>query len=172
MNVILIGFMGSGKTTIGKMLSGAARYRFTDTDELIELREKRKINDIFATDGEEYFRDLETAVIKEIANTMDRTVISVGGGLPVRDENRTYMKKNAVTIYLRATVDSLCKRLGGDTTRPLLKGDDLRQRIESLMEKRSRIYEEAADFVLDTDSLLPSEVVEKLLEFLKQCDAV
>lgn len=172
MNVILIGFMGSGKTTIGKMLSGAAGYRFTDTDELIELREKRKINDIFATDGEEYFRDLETAVIKEIANTMDRTVISVGGGLPVRDENRTYMKQNAVTVYLRATVDSLCKRLGSDTTRPLLKGDDLRKRIESLMEKRSRIYEEAADFVLDTDSLLPSEVVEKLLEFLKQCDAV
>jgi len=163
-NIILIGFMGSGKTTFGKWLAGSWNMSFCDTDELIETKEGRTINDIFSKEGEEYFRDLETEMIKALIDErVDRTlqdialaesaVISVGGGLPVRPENRELMRRLGICVYLRTSKEELVRRLQSDTTRPLLAGGRLEKKISSLMAERKDIYESAADVILDTDNM-------------------
>ena len=91
-SIVLIGFMGSGKTTLGKWIAREHGYTFLDTDDMIEEEQQRSINDIFAKEGEEYFRDLETDMIRSLADRDDKVVISVGGGLPVREVNRELMR--------------------------------------------------------------------------------
>jgi shikimate kinase len=150
--------MGSGKTTLGKWIAENQGYIFVDTDELIETEEGRTINEIFATDGEEYFRNLETQVIGRLAEDDRKLVISVGGGLPVRDENRKLMRRAGRVVYLNTGVDELERRLKGDTTRPLLAGSDLRKKITDLMEKRERLYLDAADVVVDTENRTFEEI--------------
>jgi shikimate kinase len=157
-SIVLIGFMGSGKTTLGKWIAENQGYIFVDTDELIETEEGRTINEIFATDGEEYFRNLETEVIGRLAEDDRKLVISVGGGLPVRDENRKLMRRAGRVVYLNTGVDELERRLKGDTTRPLLAGSDLRKKITDLMEKRERLYLDAADVVVDTENRTFEEI--------------
>jgi shikimate kinase len=157
-SIVLIGFMGSGKTTVGKWIAENQGYIFVDTDELIEAKEGRTINEIFATDGEEYFRNLETQVIGGLAEDDRKLVISVGGGLPVRDENRKLMRRAGRVVYLNTGVDELERRLKGDTTRPLLAGSDLRKKITDLMEKRESLYFDAADVVVDTENRTFEEI--------------
>jgi shikimate kinase len=157
-SIVLIGFMGSGKTTLGKWIAENQGYIFVDTDELIETEEGRTINEIFATDGEEYFRNLETQMIGRLADDDRKLVISVGGGLPVRDENRKLMRRAGRVVYLNTGVDELERRLKGDTTRPLLAGSDLRKKITDLMEKRERLYLDAADVVVDTEKRTFEEI--------------
>lgn len=149
-SIVLIGFMGSGKTTLGKWIAREHGYTFLDTDDMIEEEQQRSINDIFAKEGEEYFRDLETDMIRSLADGDDKVVISVGGGLPVREVNRELMRHVGKVVYLRTTVDELEKRLKGDTKRPLLAGGNVREKIISLMDKREALYLDAADIVVDT----------------------
>lgn len=170
-NIILIGFMGSGKTTFGGWLEKTEGKARVDTDEYIVAREGRSINDIFETEGEEYFRKLETEVLREFADRgMDNTVISAGGGLPVREENGVLLKKLGSVVYLRAETDTLVKRLKADRTRPLLRGGNLRQRIEKLMEQREEIYKQRADLILDTDRLTFEEMYERIVEYENSCN--
>ncbi len=151
-NIILIGFMGSGKSSIGRYMEQEQGYKLIDTDEYIEYKQSDTISNIFATKGEEYFRNLETECIKELINAGTLgAVISVGGGLPVKVENRELLKELGKVVYLRASVDTLVKRLSGDSTRPLIQGGDLRTKITDLFGKREAIYEEVADIVIDTD---------------------
>lgn len=149
-SIVLIGFMGSGKTTLGRWIAREHGYTFLDTDDMIEEEQQRSINDIFAKEGEEYFRDLETDMIRSLADRDDKVVISVGGGLPVREVNRELMRHVGKVVYLRTTVDELEKRLKGDTKRPLLAGGNVREKIISLMDKREALYLDAADIVVDT----------------------
>lgn len=149
-SIVLIGFMGSGKTTLGKWIAREHGYTFLDTDDMIEEEQQRSINDIFAKEGEEYFRDLETDMIRSLADRDDKVVISVGGGLPVREVNRELMRHVGKVVYLRTTVEELEKRLKGDTKRPLLAGGNVREKIISLMDKREALYLDAADIVVDT----------------------
>lgn len=149
-SIVLIGFMGSGKTTLGRWIAREHGYTFLDTDDMIELKQQRSINDIFASEGEEYFRDLETDMIKSLADRDDKVVISVGGGLPVREVNRKLMRRAGKVVYLRTSVDELEKRLKGDTKRPLLAGGNVREKIIALMDKREALYFDAADVVVDT----------------------
>ena len=150
-NIILIGFMGSGKTTFGKWIANKYGMKFCDTDEYIENTEQRTINDIFAKDGEEFFRNLETATIEKLCGELENAVISVGGGLPVRKINRELLKKLGLVVYLNTSTDDLVKRLSKDTKRPLLKGADIRTRITTLMEQREDLYKEASDIIIETD---------------------
>lgn len=158
-NIILIGFMGSGKSSVGRYMEESEGFALIDTDEYIEKQQNDSINNIFANKGEEYFRNLETECIKELITlNTDMTVISVGGGLPMRGENQKLLKELGKIVYLRATVDTLVSRLMGDTIRPLLKGGDLRQKITELFEKREATYEGIADIVIDTDNYSPKEI--------------
>ncbi len=166
-NIILIGFMGSGKSSVGRYMEESEGFALIDTDEYIEKQQNDSINNIFANKGEEYFRNIETECIKELITlNIDMTVISVGGGLPMRGENQKLLKELGKIVYLRATVDTLVSRLMGDTTRPLLKGGDLRQKITELFEKREATYEGIADIVIDTDNYSPKEIYNIIKERL------
>jgi shikimate kinase len=161
-HIILIGFMGSGKSTVGKALAKDLNIPFIDTDEKIEKETGRIINDIFRESGEAYFRDLETEALKDLLKKKERQVIAVGGSLPVRKENRDYLKQLGKVIYLTASVSTLVERLSGDATRPMLQGDDLKKRIETLMEQRGALYDEAADVEVATDGKTLREVIEEI----------
>ena len=180
MNIYLIGFMGSGKTTLGRELAKALDYNFFDTDEAIEMRRQCSINEIFANEGEEYFRDLETRIVKDLWEEAAESkknkekkirgkVVSVGGGLPVREENRRYMREAGLVIYLSAGIDELVKRLSNDTTRPLLANADgetgLREKISTLMQKREDIYENAADFTLVTEDKAINDCIDEIIAY-------
>ena len=151
-NIILIGFMGCGKSTVGIKLSYRLRRALEDTDKLIEKEEGRTISEIFATDGEPYFRSLETECLKKLIQTTDGKIISVGGGLPIREENHALLKELGTVIYLRATPETVYERVKHDTTRPLLQGDNPQEKIRRLLQERTPVYEQAADFVIDVDN--------------------
>lgn len=133
-NIILTGFMASGKTTIGGELAKMMGYAFADTDAMVEKSEGRTINEIFAADGEEYFRNAETEIAQKVSE-MSSTVVSTGGGMVMRAENVEYMRKNGIVFYLDTDFDVIVARLkNAAATRPLANGQDfdaLRARYES-----------------------------------------
>ena len=137
-NIVLIGFMGSGKTTFGRWVSRRHNRKFYDTDEYIEKKQNTTISEIFAMKGEEAFRDMETETVKELSDTLDNCVISVGGGLVLREVNRELLRKLGTVVYLKASEEELCKRLSKDTKRPLLQGGFTRRYIT--LWSREKIY--------------------------------
>ena len=158
MNIVLIGFMGSGKTTVGKALSVKCGREFLDTDALIESKESRKISEIFAKEGEGHFRKLEYAVLNNLTEAKDK-IISTGGGIVTYPDNRGLLKKAGKVVYLRVKPETVVKRLEGDESRPLLMGDDKLSKVENLLSSRKAMYEEAADIIIDVDYLLVEEIV-------------
>ena len=166
-HVILIGFMGCGKSSVGKALADAVGIPFVDTDGMIEEQAGRKINDIFREDGEEYFRELETSVLKQLLSAQERKVIAVGGGLPVREINREYLKRLGTVVYLLAKVETLTGRLEGDNTRPMLRGGELKKRIETLMDARGELYGEAADVCVETDDKDFEQIVKEIMAYVR-----
>ena len=150
-HIILIGFMGCGKSTVGIRLSYRLRRSLTDTDKLIEKEQKCSISEIFAKRGEAHFRELETECLRTLLERNGSEIISVGGGLPVKEENRKLLKKLGVVFYLRATADTIYERVKHDTTRPLLQDKNPMEKIRTLMAERSAIYEMAADVIIDVD---------------------
>ena len=166
-NIILEGFMGSGKTTVSEILSDRLGLELMDTDATIEDTEGRNISSIFREDGEEAFRDMETELLTMIAGDHLRDmVISLGGGMPVREKNRELLKKSGKVVYLKASPETIYERVKGDTTRPLLQGEDPLLRIKELMEGRSDVYDEAADLIIDTDNKTPDEICDEIIREL------
>ena len=161
MNIILAGMPGCGKSTVARILGKKLNFRVVDTDELI-VEKYGVISEIFEKFGEECFRNFETQVVKDIAST-DCCVVSTGGGCLLREENRSLFKSCGKIVFLRTQLDTLSRRLEGDTTRPLLKGD-MQGRLQKLMLERAHIYENSADIVVDTDPLTPEEVADKITE--------
>lgn len=166
-NVILIGFMGSGKSTLGVRLSYKMRTPFIDTDKYIENKQKTSISEIFADKGEAYFRDLETETLKALKAEKTAYIISVGGGLPVREENRKLLKELGTVIYLRASADELFERLKGDTDRPLLQCEDPKKKIQDLLTAREAFYEDAAHMIIDVDGKDIEAVLEEMVNRLE-----
>lgn len=150
-HLILIGYMGCGKTTLGKKLAFRERLPLLDTDQWIEEKQGKEIAAIFDGEGEAAFRQMETDCLKEIKKLSGRRVISVGGGLPLKEENRRLLKELGTVVYLRARPETIYERLKNDTTRPLLRGDDPQGKIRAMLGTRGPIYEEAADVIVDVD---------------------
>lgn len=163
-NVILIGFMGCGKTTVGIRLSYRIRRVLEDTDKRIEKEQGITISEIFAQKGEPYFRDLETDLLRRLSQENYQRVISTGGGLPMREENRTLLRQIGTVVYLRIQPETVYQRLQNDTTRPLLQCEDPLGRIRELMEQRAPLYEEAAHIIVDVDDLDMEQVLERITE--------
>lgn len=161
-NVILIGFMGCGKTTVGLRLSYRLRQSVIDTDKEIEKEEKRTISDIFATDGEAYFRAAETACLQKLIRSVSNQIISVGGGLPLREENRKLLHKLGQVFYLRAEPETIYERLKHDTTRPLLQCSDPKEKIRTLMGERDGHYRNAADVVIQVDGKSFEQIINEI----------
>lgn len=167
-NLILTGFMGSGKTSVGLKLSYRLRMTVEDTDKMIERREGRRISEIFAEQGEEYFRRLETALLEELTGQKFTRIYSLGGGTPVREENRELLKKLGTVIYLRVRPETVYKRLKGDTTRPLLQCDNPLEKIRELMESRREAYESCADLIMDVDDLEIEDILNQIVKEIEK----
>ncbi|MBE5827695.1 MAG: shikimate dehydrogenase [Butyrivibrio sp.] len=166
-NIILEGFMGSGKTTVSRLLSERLDLDLMDTDEAIETTEGRSISSIFEEEGEEAFRKMETDLVETIVKDHWRDmVISLGGGLPLREENRRLLKNAGKVIYLKASPETVYERVKGDTSRPLLQCKDPLLRIKELQAERNDLYDAAADMVIDTDGKSPEEITEEILNGL------
>jgi 3-dehydroquinate dehydratase-2 len=170
-NIILIGFMGSGKTTLGLRLSYRLKMPVEDTDKLIEQKEGKTISDIFSENGEKYFRDRETELLQEISTRNYTRIISVGGGTPVRKENRSLLKQCGTVVYFRIKPETVYERLKNDTTRPLLACDDPLSKISELMESRAGAYEESADIIIDVDNLSNDEILRKITNGIRNMEA-
>ncbi|MGN0806193.1 MAG: shikimate kinase [Candidatus Coproplasma sp.] len=160
MNVVLCGMMGCGKTAVAKAYSALFGVKSVDTDQIIVERHG-EINAIFANYGEEIFRNMETAVCKEVAASLDNAVISLGGGCVLRSENVASLKKTGKIFYLRTRAETIIQRLKGDSTRPLLQGG-LEEKVNGILAKRAAIYEGVADCIIDTDSLTPEEIAQSI----------
>ena len=130
-NIVLIGFMGSGKTTLGLKLSYLLRMPVEDTDKMIERQEGRSISEIFADDGEAYFRELETEILRKCGSRKYEYILSVGGGTPVNLVNRPLLHQCGTVVYLRVSPEVVYERLKNDTTRPLLQCEDPLGRIRN-----------------------------------------
>jgi len=168
-NIILIGYMGSGKTTIGENLAQCLDYTFVDTDAYIEKKQCRSISEIFSTDGEAAFRDMETALLKQMAEEKSsRLVISTGGGMPVREENRLLLSALGNVVYLKAAPHTIYNRIKEDTTRPLLQCENPMAKICEMLDKRGPAYEAAATVIVEVDELEPSAVVDSVIRLCRK----
>lgn len=165
-NIFLIGFMGSGKSTIAKLLSKETSRELVEMDETIEAEENMTINEIFEKYGETYFRDLESQLIERIAQK-GGAVVSCGGGAVLREENISNMKKNGLVVYLSATPQTIYERVRHSTNRPLLNGNMNVEYIQELMEKRLPMYENATDVVVDVNKKEKTEILEEIVSLLK-----
>lgn len=165
--IVLTGFMGSGKTSVGLRLSYRLRMPVEDTDKLIERRQGRSISDIFAADGEAYFRELETELLEELAEKNHTCIYSTGGGTPVRPCNRELLRRLGTVVYLRIRPETVYDRLKGDVSRPLLQCGNPLERICRLMESRKEAYESGADVTVDVDEIGISEVLDVIAERLQ-----
>lgn len=163
-NIILIGFMGSGKTTVGVRLSYHMRRTLIDTDKEIEKQQDMEISRIFAEKGEAYFRALETELLKKMIGSEHDRIISTGGGLPVKPENRALLRRLGTVVYLKPSPETVYKRLKGDTKRPLLQCPDPLARIRELMAERAEVYADAADITVDVDDKTFEEIIKEIEE--------
>ena len=161
-NIVLIGFMGSGKSTVGKAVADRLNLPFYDLDLYIEKKQNMKITEIFEKFGEEHFRRLETAAAAELS-AKEKVVISCGGGTVLRKENADILKKNGRVFYLKIDAKTVIERLKDDCSRPLLQRDDKEAAINELLNKRSPIYEAVCDYKIDADSGVDS-VVDRIIE--------
>lgn len=163
-NIILIGFMGCGKTSVGIKLSYQMKRTMIDTDKWIEQKQKMTVSEIFDAYGEGAFRQMETECLKELIRTADKQIISVGGGLPMREENHSLLKELGKVVYLKVTPETVYERLKDDTTRPLLQVEDPMERIRSLMAQRAPIYEKCADRIVEVSDKTFEEVLKQVME--------
>ena len=148
-NLALIGFMGTGKTSVGRHVAEHLGFEFLDTDELIQSHTGRTIADIFAKDGEPAFRELERKVVQELS-TREKTLISTGGGLPTNEENLSALKSFALVICLWASPEKIWERVKNQSHRPLLHDADPQQKIRELLATREPFYKQA-DVLINTD---------------------
>ena len=164
MNLILCGMMGAGKTTIGVKIAELTGRRWYDTDGMIADK-YGKIADIFEYYGEPHFRKLETETVRELS-LRDNLVISTGGGLVLKTENNALLKENGKIVFLRASLETLAKRLKVDGSRPLLQtsSETFRDRLEKLMRERVPVYEHVADYIVDVDGKTPEEIAVEIIE--------
>jgi shikimate kinase len=163
-NVILVGFMGTGKSSTGRALASRLRMRFVDLDRIIEHRAGKTIARIFAEDGETAFRELERKVVAELT-TQRGLVVATGGGVVLDPRNIEALDRAGTVVCLTASVDTIMERVAGDTTRPLLAGERPRERVMELLEARRPVYESFARRI-DTSTLAPREVAERICAML------
>ena len=169
-NLVLIGFMGAGKTTMSDYFSTMFAMDSVEMDQVIARREGMTIPDIFEVHGEEYFRNCETDLLIEMQSRKN-TVISCGGGVPMRDRNVAEMKKNGRVILLTATPETILERVKDDHSRPLLENNKNIPFIQSLMDKRRDKYEAAADIIIPTDGRSIQDIGEEIISRLRELDS-
>lgn len=165
----MVGPMGAGKSTIGRLLADSIQMDFRDADREIEERSGVDIPWIFDMEGESGFRDREAAMLAELSENIS-SVISTGGGAVLREDNRRLMVAKGTVIYLKTSVDEQVRRTARDRKRPLLQNGDPEQTLRALMAQREPLYEEIADLTVLTDQRSPKAVVQELCQLLSSAD--
>lgn len=160
--------MGCGKTTVGIRLSYVLRKMIQDTDKMIEKQEGKSISDIFAENGEQHFRTLETELLQKLVQTAFNQIISVGGGTPLKEENRSLLKQIGTVVYLRIQPETVYERLKDDDSRPLLQGASPLEKITEIMNQRKAVYENVADIIIDVDELDMEDILDQILYSLRK----
>lgn len=166
MNISLIGMMGCGKTTIANLIANDLSFSFVDTDSLIVKRENRSINEIFEINGEEYFREIETTILKEVLNNHNQ-IISTGGGIITREENIKHLKEKSIVIFLEADVKTLYERVKNNKDRPLLNVDDMKEKITKLLTERKNSYKQAHHTISTIDKN-PNEIANEIIGIINE----
>jgi len=166
-NIILTGFMASGKSAVGKELAKRLKMDFVDTDNLIEEREGMEISQIFQEKGEPYFRKVETKIVREVAEYKN-SVIATGGGVVLKEENMRALRKQGIIACLSGSLELILKRTLEDEKRPLLKGEreEREKKIKELLDFRAPYYQKA-DFIVDTNNLTIEQITEKIIDYIK-----
>ncbi len=164
-NIVLVGLMGAGKTTVGECLAEKYKLIFTDSDEVIERDTKMSISQIFAERGEAYFRELEKTAISMLSSKNGR-VISTGGGALENEENIENLKKNGVLVYLKASPEILYKRIKKQNHRPLLQNEKPLETLRILLQQREKNYLKA-DIIIETDDKTIEKIVDEIGELCK-----
>ena len=160
-NIFLVGPMGAGKSTIGRLLAAELRLTFKDTDKEIEDRLGVDIPWIFDMEGEEGFRLRESNMLDELSKE-DKILLATGGGIVIKPENRKVLASRGQVVYLRTSIDEQVKRTSRDSKRPLLQNDNPKQVLTDLMAQRHPLYEEVADYIIDTDGRSPKAVAQEI----------
>jgi shikimate kinase len=160
-NLYLVGMMGVGKTTVGKLLAQEIGYRFLDTDEVIIKAAGKSINEIFAENGEAEFRQLESDILGQVC-AYTKLVIATGGGIVMEQHNWGYLRHGLI-VWLDAPIEIILKRLAEDNTRPLLQDSDIETKLRSLLEKRQSLYSQADLHITISDTETPEEIATGIL---------
>jgi shikimate kinase len=160
-NVVLVGFMGTGKTTVGRLLAERLGWTFVDSDYQVEEKAGMSIPELFAAKGEPYFRELETEALRTLLSGK-HFIVSTGGGAVLKEENRQLMLEGGFTVALRANEETIVARVRGDSNRPLLQGN-VEERVHTLMETRRNAYDFAL-LQIDTDRITVSEIVDRIIK--------
>lgn len=165
-NIVLIGFMGCGKTTIGTKLAHILNYEFLDTDQYIEEHQKMKITEIFKERGEQAFRSMETECLRTFSQSIHHTILSTGGGMPLFEENARLLKETGLVLYLKTSAEDTYLRLRGDTTRPLLQTDDPLSAIQNMIKQRDPLYQKVADHVIVTNDCSLDSIIDHITKLI------
>ncbi|MDH5324084.1 MAG: shikimate kinase AroK [Gammaproteobacteria bacterium] len=168
-NLIFVGPMGAGKTTIGRMVAKQLKRQFYDSDREIERRTGASIPLIFELEQEQGFRLRERSVIQELSQ-MDRIVLATGGGAILDEQNRTALSQGGHVFYLKASINHLLNRTSRDSSRPLLQTDNPRQKLEELMQIREPLYCEVANSIITTDTCPVRKIVDRIIKIVKNQD--
>lgn len=166
-NIVLIGYMGTGKSSVGVRLASALSASFVDTDQEIERKVQMTIKELFQVQGEEVFRTMETNLLKEYEYNLSNAVLSTGGGMPLRAENAKLLRHIGDVIFLKTSKEVTYQRVKHDTTRPLLQCANPIEAIEQMLKIREPIYEECANFVVETDGKSIEDLVNEILSVTK-----
>ena len=166
-HVVIIGFMGSGKTRVGKQLSKDLGLSFVDLERLITRKMNMSAREIFQRFGEPYYRALETVALKQLIQDNERRVISLGAGLPLQEQNEKYIKQLGTVVYLKGSYETLKERLENSKSNPLIDGDDKADKIKKLLKQRDPVYAKFADIEMITGDKPFEELISQLEEKLQ-----
>jgi len=168
-NIVLTGFMGVGKTNVGRFIAGKLEMKFVDTDALIEEIEGRKIKEIFSEKGEKYFREIEKRIIEKVSN-FQGYVISTGGGVVLSEDNISNLSKNGIIFWLKASPETIYRNVINTdiADRPVLKEGDVLKQINKLLKEREEYYENA-HFTISVDEKSIEEIAGEIISFSNKC---
>lgn len=170
-NIVLIGYMGTGKSSVGLSLASALSASFIDTDLVIERKMQMTVKELFQVRGEEAFRAMETELLKEYESNLSHAVVSTGGGMPLQEKNRKLLHQIGDVVFLKTSKEVTYQRLKHDTTRPLLQCENPLEAIEQMLKIREPIYEACANFVVVTDGKSLEDLVNEILSVTKHSKA-
>lgn len=165
-NIVLIGFMGCGKTTLGKKTASRLGYHFIDTDRIIEQEQGCSVSHLFQTKGEPYFRQLEQNTARKISS-LSGQVIATGGGMIKSKATMDFLSQNGIIVYLKATPEHIYRNIGEDKSRPLLQVDDKMKKIRILMAERIPVYEQYAQVTVNIAGGTVNQITDRILDALE-----